>query len=204
MGRKILLVFAALTLIVAGGALYLSLAGGKASAGGPALTVLVASGDLPPGTAGVELSSASINQIQVPAESVPENAVTNIADVANLKTIVPIFKGQVLIARQFAATSATGGLPIPPGTNAVSVELSDSARVAGFVQPGSKVVVYSGAKILLPTASVIATGARTATGSGASNVKVATTIVTFALTPQETTILVGADGGSLYLGLLPT
>ncbi|MEI6622240.1 MAG: RcpC/CpaB family pilus assembly protein, partial [Actinomycetes bacterium] len=121
---------------------------------------------------------------------------------------VTIFKGQILIGRQFASTNATGGLPIPPGANAVSIELSDPARVAGFVQPGSQVVVYAstdtGTSVLLPNASVIAVGATTATGTGTANRAVATTIVTFALTPVDAARLVGASNRTLYLGLLPT
>ncbi|MEI8080913.1 MAG: Flp pilus assembly protein CpaB [Actinomycetes bacterium] len=208
MGRKILLVVAALTMIIAGGALYMSLTSASATPSGPSRTVLVANGDLPPGTSGAALTAAQVVQTTVPANMVPEKAITNLAEVAQLKTTVTIFKGQILIARQFASTNATGGLPIPPGTNAVSIELSDPARVAGFVQPGSQVVVYSGTDtgttVLLANASVIAVGATTATGTGTANRAVATTIVTFALTPADAAKLVGNSGRSLYLGLLPT
>lgn len=204
MGRKVLIVLAALTMVIAGGALYLSLTSASAESGGQTRTVLVANGDLPPGTPGSALTSAQVVPVSVAASMVPDRAVSNLAEVAPLKTTVTIFKGQILIARQFAAANATGGLPIPPGTNAVSVELSDPARVAGFVQPGSQVVVYSGSAVLLPNAPVIAVGATTVTGTGTANKAIASTIVTFALTPADATKLVSAAGSGLYLGLLPT
>lgn len=204
MGRKVLIVFAALTMVIAGGALYLSLTSASAGSAGQTRTVLVANGDLPPGTPGSALTSAQVVPVSVAASMVPDRAVSSLAEVAPLKTTVTIFKGQILIARQFAAANATGGLPIPPGTNAVSVELSDPARVAGFVQPGSQVVVYSGSAVLLPNAPVIAVGATTVTGTGTANKAIASTIVTFALTPADATKLVSAAGSGLYLGLLPT
>lgn len=204
MGRKVLLVFAALTMVIAGGALYLSLtSSSSAESAGPTRTVLVANGDLPPGTPGSALTAAQVVPVTVAANMVPDQAVVDLAEVAPLKTTVTIFKGQILITRQFAAANATGGLPIPPGTNAISVELSDPARVAGFVQPGSRVVVYSGSAVLLPDAPVIAVGATTVTGTGTANKAIASTIVTFALTPADATKLVSAAGSGLYLGLLP-
>jgi pilus assembly protein CpaB len=211
MARKLLLVFASLTLIIAGAALYLSLTKTQVVAGTktPKRPILVATGDLPPGTTAASLTDLQVQVIQVDPVGVPPAALTSIAQVANLKTIVPIFKGQTLITRQFAQTSATGGLPIPQGKNAISVELQDDRRVAGFVQPGSQVVVYTVKDtvplVLLTSASVIAIGPTTATGKApTADQTIASTIVTFALTTADATKLVGADSGSLYLGLLPS
>jgi len=211
MARKLLLIVASLTLVIAGAALYVSLSSSPTQATAATRNVLIATGDLPPGLESRALTSNEVRVVAVSPDAVPPGALSAISEVANLKTTVPVFKGQVLMARQFAATSATGGLPIPAGTNAISVELSDPARVAGFVQPGSRVVVYQTvngiSQVLLPSASVIAVGATTANDAAdpatASNKAVATTIVTFALNAKQSTKLVSAPQGSLYLGLLP-
>jgi len=209
MARKLLLIFASLTLVIAGGALYLSLSQGTSQASGSTRQVLVATGDIAPGTPADSLTDASVRTVQVDLNAAPASALPALTKVAGLITTVPIFTGQVLIPRQFATAAATGGLPIPPGTNAVSVEFNDPARVAGFVQPGSKVIIYNTAggtgTVLLPSASVIAVGPATAIGKGAdsANKSVPSTIVTFALTPRDAAKLVAVPSSSLYLGLLP-
>lgn len=212
MARKVLLIVASFTLVIAGAALYFSVT--KASANSSSTsTVYVAAGDLGPGTLGSSLSDVQVQKIQVPASLVPPNALTDIAQVAQLQSSVPIFKGQVLMARMFSPTAATGGLAIPAGTNAVTIQLTDPGRVAGFVQPGSKVVVYQTASsgspngaVVLREAKVIAVGPTTTNGSSGagtvSNKAVATALITFALSPVDSVKVVGRD--DLYLGLLPS
>lgn len=211
MARKILLVVASLTLVIAGAALYLTVSKPAASASNTA-TVYVAAGDLGPGTRGAALTENQVQKMQVASNLVPPNALTSLAQVAALQTTVPVFKGQILMARMFSTTAATGGLSIPPGTNAVTVQLTDGGRVAGFVQPGSKVVVYqtpqdggTAGTVVLQAAQVIAIGPTTANGKSAdgavSNKAVPTTLITFALTPRDSVKVVGKE--NLYLGLLP-
>lgn len=209
MARKLLLIFASLTLVIAGGALYFALANGStatASVAGPTRPVLVATGDLPPGS---KLADINVTTVQMPANVVAANTLNSLSQVVNLLAIVPIFKGQILMSPMFGTSLTTGGLAIPPGTNAVTVSISDTGRVAGFVQPGSKVVVYDtsadgGGKVLLQSAQVIAIGPTTQTGTGNAavpNKTASTTLVTFALTPKDAISIVGKD--SLSLGLLP-
>ncbi|MFA7265842.1 MAG: RcpC/CpaB family pilus assembly protein [Candidatus Nanopelagicales bacterium] len=209
MARKIILVVASLTLVIAGAALYLTVSKPAVSAS-DSTTVYVAAGDLGPGTRAATLTDTRVQRVQVASNLVPPNALTNISQVINLQTSVPIFKGQILMTRMFSTTATTGGLSIPPGTNAVTIQLSDGGRVAGFVQPGSKVVVYqAGADagtVVLQSADVIAVGPTTATGKAGdgtvSNKAVDTTLITFALTPRDSVKVVGKEG--LYLGLLPS
>ena len=212
MARKVLLVVASLTLVIAGAALYLSMTKSTASASGGTATVYISTADLGPGTRGSTLTDVQVQRVQVATSLVPPNALTNINQVANLQTSVPIFKGQILMARMFSPTATTGGLSIPPGTNAITLTLSDPGRVAGFVQPGSKVVVYqvgSGTtpgSVALREAQVIAVGPTTANGKNGdgavSNKGVPTALITFALTPVDSIKVVGRE--DLYLGLLPT
>ncbi len=211
MARKVLLIVASLTLVIAGAGLYLSMTKSNASPISGEVTVFVATGDLGPGTKGSALTESQVQRVSVASNLAPPNALTNLAQIADLQTTVPIFKGQILMARMFATTSATGGLSIPPGTNAVTIELSDPGRVAGFVQPGSNVVVYqvgtdgaSGA-VVLKEAQVIAVGPTTTSGKGGdgvvSNKGVPTALITFALSPVDSVKVIGR--GDLALGLLP-
>lgn len=213
MARKMLLIFASLTLVIAGGALYLAMSKAPATAAGSTRSVLIVTGDLPPGTPGGSLTDTQVQAIDVSASLVPADAVTSISQVATLQSIGPLFRGQILMGRMFAPTSATGGLPIPPGTNAITLQITDSGRVAGFVQPGSKVVVYDTAQgsdtpgsVVLQSAEVIAVGPTTSAGQPVggvvSNKNAAVTLVTFALSPKDSIKVVGRE--DLYLGLLPS
>lgn len=168
MARKLLLIFASLTLVIAGGALYLSLSKSPATASNSTQSVLISTSDLPPGTAGSSLNENLVQVVEVSSNLVPADAVTSLGQVASLQTVGPLFRGQILMGRMFAPTSATGGLPIPPGTNAITLQVTDPGRVAGFVQPGSKVVVYQVAggsgtpgTVVLQMAEVIAIGPTT-------------------------------------------
>jgi len=209
--RKLVVVLCAIALLAGGAGIVVSVRA-AAAAGGKTNRVLVASADIPPGTPVSELGNR-VRQADLPAGAVPAGAVTDPANVAGLKTTVPIFADQILVSRQFGEVAATGGLPIPPGHNAVSAELDDPQRVAGFVQPGSQVIVYavasrgeeetaSEARVLLKSATVIAVGPATAAGGG--DVPVDRKIVTFALVEADAAKLVAASAaGDLYLGLLP-
>ena len=212
MARKIILVVASLTLVIAGAALYLTVSKPAASASN-ATTVYVATGDLGPGTRAASLTDVQLQKMQVASNLVPPNALTNLSQVADLQTSVPVFKGQILMTRMFPKTATTGGLSIPPGTNAVTVQRSDGGGEAGFAQPGTKVVVHQSSTqiggsgtVVLQSAQVIAVGPTTATGKAAdgtvSNKSVATALITLALTPRDSVKVVGKEG--LYLGLLPS
>ncbi|MGH3471611.1 MAG: RcpC/CpaB family pilus assembly protein [Nocardioidaceae bacterium] len=109
---------------------------------------------------------------------------------------------------------------------AVSVQLTDPARVAGFVTPGSKVAVFlssagsSGTatagsagpftRLLLPNVEVIGVGSTTllstttTTPAGAQTTQqVSQTILTLALTQKQAQQVIFASGnGTLALGLL--
>lgn len=212
MARKLLLIFASLTLVLAGAALYFALAKPATSSSG-SRTVIVATGDLPAGTRATALREPLIQVVSVQSNLVPPNAIQSLAEVSQLQTLVPVFRGQILMERMFAQTASTGGLSIPGGTNAVTLQMTDPGRVAGFVQPGSRVIIYKMAagddtpgKVVLPNARVIAVGPTTETGrtgdAAVSNKTAATTLVTFALTPKESIEVVGRE--DLYLGLLPS
>ena len=84
---------------------------------------------------------------------------------------VPIYPGEQVVAEKFSAeaVAATSTLPIQEQDGAVSVNLADPARVAGFVNPGSEVAIYfSGTngdgpftRLLLERVTVIGVGSTT-------------------------------------------
>ncbi len=86
---------------------------------------------------------------------------------------VDIYPGEQIVDAKFGDTVAvTSALPIGEGQMAVSVNLTDTARVAGFVSPGSEVAVYfngadaSGApfsRVLLERVPVIGVGSTSST-----------------------------------------
>jgi pilus assembly protein CpaB len=106
------------------------------------------------------------------------------------------------------------------GLLAVSVVLGDPQRVAGFVQPGSKVAVFvttegdegrRATKLLLPTADVAAVGPTTAVASSstqdsdaaAEEETVTKAILTLGLTQEQAQKLIFAqESGNLYFALL--
>ena len=83
-----------------------------------------------------------------------------------------IYAGEQIIASKFGTTAAsTSTLTIPKGMIAVSINLTDTGRVAGFVNPGDKVAIFMNSdggaglgaftRLLLADVEVIAVGATT-------------------------------------------
>lgn len=86
-----------------------------------------------------------------------------------------ILPGEQIVADKFSAEAAatgTSALALPKGMIAISVSLSDTARVAGFINPGTTVAIFlngtdpSGApysRLLLDDVQVLAVGSTTTT-----------------------------------------
>lgn len=83
-----------------------------------------------------------------------------------------IYVGEQIVASKFGTTPAsTNTLTVPDGEIAVSINLTDTARVAGFVNPGDKVAIFmnstggaglgSFTRLLLSDIEVIAVGTTT-------------------------------------------
>ncbi len=124
-------------------------------------------------------------------------------------------------SRPSSASPATrSNLPIPEGKLAVSVQLADPARVAGFVAPGSEVAIFltieggRGAdsevtRVLLPKVQVIATGATTlvstiTTAEGETQTEeLPKALLTLAVSQSEAQkVVYGSQHGQMYFGLL--
>lgn len=148
MARRTLLVLLAIMLGLFGAgavALYVSKADSRAQAGQEQKTILVAKKLIASGTA-VDLAQTDglIGTETMAAKDVPANALTEVSSIKGLSAINDIYPGLPLMPAMFAVTkAATGALTLPDGTMAMSVQLTDPERVAGFVVPGSEVAIFA-------------------------------------------------------------
>lgn len=191
--------------------------------GAEPVDVLVASQRLAAGTSGSAASAEQLVEVvSMPRKSVPEGALTSLDQVATQTLVSDVFAGEVMLRAKFAdQTARTGALLIPAERIAVSVELEDPQRVAGFVVPGSEVAIFATVdapaaegveaqqvtRLLLPRTSVIAVGPATLRPAeeeaDSDEEVVAKAVLTLAVTQEEAERLVhGVQTGELYLGLL--
>lgn len=137
--------------------------------------------------------------------------------------LVPIYPGEQLIQAKFggaADVSADTGLQLQKGQITATVNLTDTARVAGFVNPGSDVAVFfngtdpaSGqpfTRLLLPRATVLAVGSTTPVSTtttdqtGQQTVEqLPRTLITLALSQEDAQRVMFAQGnGELAFALV--
>ena len=230
MGRRIVLLVAAAVIAALGTVLvytYAKNADDRALADQNPVTVLVAKNEIPAGTPVTEaVENGDLEQKEVPRATAIDGAMTTVEPIKEQVALTTIFPNQQLSTQMFGKTlAAEQTLPIPSGNIAVSFQFTDPARVAGFVKPGSQVVVFltiasesqqEATRVLLPKALVIGVGRTTTApqpatdGTSGSSSDVAANqeqipraLLTLALTDQEAAKLVyGSQHGTLYLGLL--
>lgn len=229
MGRRTLLLVAALVVAALGTVLvffYAQNAENAAQQGQTLVRVLVAKTQIDIGTTGAAASAnGAFTEQQVPKANVVSGAVSDAAPLASQVALVPIFPGQQIISQQWGATATTSGLSLPAGTIAMSVQLGDPERVAGFVQPGASIAIMAfgqakaatgatpgqaSVRTLLAGIPVIAVGPTTvvskttASGTSANTEQIPTAILTLAVTQQQAEKIVYASGnvsGSTFSGL---
>ena len=146
---------------------------------------------------------------------------------ASLLALTDIAPGEFVVASRFGTTPlGQKAIQVPDGQVAISLSLSDPARVGAFVTPGSHIVIYdtyvpvvaaAGAtaaaaaaaaskqtRVLLDDVLVIAMGSTTLTppaGGQAQPAAAAGALVTVALPPAMAAKLVhGIQTGTLYAG----
>ncbi|MCW2712244.1 MAG: hypothetical protein JWP24_2438 [Marmoricola sp.] len=148
------------------------------------------------------------------------DALTTLDPIAGKVATTAIYPGEQLTSAKFGATGAATGLTIPKGKLAVSVNLSDPARVAGFVNPGDRVAIFMVSsdargpysRLLLPNVEVIGAGTTTvvattttdSTGAQTSE-QLPKTLLTLAVTQSEAErVLFASQNGELAFGLMNT
>lgn len=219
--RKVLLVVAAViaalgTLLVF---LYVRGADTRADAQYGAVTVLRASKQIAPGeTVAAAQAAGKFTQSSVVQKDLLPGALTSLDTVTDQVATTAIYPGEQIIATKFGTTAAATGLTIPKGRLAISVNLTDPARVAGFVNPGDKVGIFmSGTqkdspftRTLLSNVEVIGVGATSvvaATPTAADGAQPTDqppkTLLTLALTQNEAEkVLFASQNGELAVALL--
>lgn len=216
--RSVLLVVAVLialagtTLIV----LYVQGVDQRATEGQELVEVLTATDVINTGDTVADAQAAGkFETSQVRLEDLVEGALTSTSSISELVAIGTIFPGEQVIARRFGSLGDTSSLVIPEGLLAVSVELTDPARVAGFVNPGSEVAIFvSGTPVLgaqqlpaytgllLPKVQVIGVGTTSITsrntteGEQQTVEQVAKTILTLAVDQEQAEKLIFASRNS--------
>ncbi len=151
--RRLLAVGLALVLAACGTLAVLAYvwsADSRAVAGKKAVTVLVAKERIPAGTTGERIRTSYAEAVKMPASSVPADALSAIgADLDPMVITSEVQPRQLLLAGAFGPRSrVSGGLNIPTGRIAVSVEMEVPEQVAGYVLPGSKVAVFDTFNVL--------------------------------------------------------
>ena len=101
-------------------------------------TVVVAAATIEPRTM---LISRVLETKEFPENTLPGNAVTDIAEIANKPARVRIFKGDVITYDKVYRNAQQAGFvgTIPPDCRAVSISVNDVTGVAGFAKPGDYV-----------------------------------------------------------------
>jgi pilus assembly protein CpaB len=148
--RRILTVVLAIVLAIVGTGLvlvYVNQANSRAIAGQKAVSVVVAQRLIPAGTSAGEAQSEGLFGTEtLPAKSVPSNAVQSISpDLSTLVASADIQPGQLVLRPMLVTAnlaSATGGIVVPSGMEAVTISLCLPEAVANYIHPGSKVAVF--------------------------------------------------------------
>ena len=196
MRRRLLAILAAAVLAVVGClavVAYVRGADQRALAGRQAVWVLVSKQRVPAGTSAAGIRDGGYTErVAMPADTVPGTALAALDhQLDGLVLTADLPTSQLLLHGMFAAPSqVTGGLAVPDGKLAVSVQMTAAGRVAGYVRPGSRVAVFStftmregrgrvpagdglssghdynqATRVLLPRVEVIAVGERGAAGA---------------------------------------
>ncbi|MGD9955903.1 MAG: Flp pilus assembly protein CpaB [Candidatus Nanopelagicales bacterium] len=214
MGRRTVLLIAALLAAVLGVVLvflYAQNIQNQADADAAPVTVLVAKAEIPAGTTGAAAANAgSFEQQVIPAKAAAPTALSDPAAIQDLVALGNIFPGQQIISQQWGTEGQLTRLPLPDGKIALSLELGDPQRVAGFVSPGSTVAIFAtgGPRIrtLLSGITVIGVGATGLNAAPTQNGEQQTSsaILTLAVTQAEAEKIIYSQGlaaESAYNGL---
>ena len=226
--RPILIALAVLLALIGTGAVYVYVhsADSRAVNGLKATTVLVATKQIPVGTPWSAIASGGyVTTESVPASAAPATALSSTSANVTPTNVATysIAPGQIVVREAFGQKPAAVGVLNIPGTlQAMTISLPANADVAGYVQPGSQVAVYTilldqhskagvleGAqqyvsKLLLARVGVLAVSQPApSTVNGTGTGSAGTTLVTLALTQQQAErVVLAQKAGDLYLSLL--
>jgi len=218
--RSILLLLAAMiaalgTLLVF---LYVQGAEGRAKEDVESVEVLVATQKIEQGESFDDAAASKFEIREIPRDQVLDGAQKNFDNLDGLVALAPIFPREQIIADKWGGSVdiTSTVLAIPDDKVAASVNLTDPARVAGFVNPGSEVAILVSVdegrytRTLLSRVTVLGVGGTSTitstktTGKGESTTsEIPQTLMTIAVTQKEAEkVLWGASFGELSFALV--
>ncbi len=219
--RKVLLLVAAVIAALGTALVFVYVQGSdtRADARYGAVTVLrvtkpIASGE----TVAAAQAAGKFETSSVSEKDLLPNALTSLDPVSAQVALSAIYPGEQLITSKFGVAGSANALAIPKGKIAISVNLTDPARVAGFVNPGDKVAIFmngngtSGTftRLLLGNVQVIGAGTTTMVATTTTDAagaqttdQLPKTLLTLAVTQTEAErVLYASSNGDLAFGLL--
>ncbi len=222
--RRILLVVAVLVAALGSALVFLYTRGAdtRAEEKFDTVEVLKATAVINPGETIADAQSAGkLALASVSQDSLLDGYQTTTDSLDGMVSLGTIYPGEQIIAAKWGTSAAVqSSLQIPDESMAASVNLTDPARVAGFVNPGSEVAVFwtgidettgkTMTKILLTRVTVLGVGSTTPVSTtttdqtGASTTEqLPRTLLTLSLTQAQTQkLLLGSSTGELAFGLL--
>lgn len=228
--RSVLLIVAVLIALVGTSMIVLYVQGidSRATAGQELVEVLAATDVIETGEdVAAAQEAGKFEKTEVRREDLVEGALTSTSSITDLVAIGTIYPGEQILAKKFGNMGDADTLVIPDDKLAVSVELTDPERVAGFVNPGSEVAIFVSAdpvlytpdgkerklpqytRLLLPNVEVVGVGTTsmasktTTTEEGEETEPVARTILTVAVDQEQAERLIYADrNGDISFALL--
>ena len=184
-----------------------------------AVQVLRAVKPIAPGEA-VEAAQAAgkIESSTVARKDFIQGGLTSLDSITGRVAMTAIAPGEQIVDIKFGASGASTALTIPKGKLAISVNLTDPSRVAGFVNPGDNVAIFmTGAgssgnftRMLLSGVQVLGAGTTTVVSTTTTNPdgaqtseQLPKTLLTLAVTQADAErILFATANGELAFGLL--
>ena len=225
MGRRRILLVVAVVVAALGAALVFVYAKGaedRAAEKFDTVDVLVATSEIQRGeSANAAYESGKIDIRKVPRAQVLDGATADGTAFTDQYALTSLYPGEQLIPAKFGGADeveAATTLPIPEGMVAISISLSDTARVGPFIKPGARVGVFltgtlppsnvPTTKLLMRDLLVLATGSTTtmaepaAGQAAAAEEELPNTLFTLAVTQKQAEKILFAQGlGELALAL---
>jgi pilus assembly protein CpaB len=227
-GRALVVVLALIlaTLATAGVFLYARGVEEDAKAGGTMVSVVVSEVDIPPRTdLNLLIKDDLFRTIQVNEAAYVDGAITSVDQLADKNNAVAILAGEQIPQARITGNVQGGALSIPEGMEALTVSLDAPRGVAGLLNTGDSVTIYSTFKevarrdgstetvtiVLVPTVELLAVHRPLASSTFGGDDTAAqgeqlpnSLAVTVALTPEDAQRFVFAmENGSTWFGLLP-
>ena len=119
------------------------------------------------------VSAGKFQLAEMPASAVLPGALTSTDALDDQVATATIYPGEQVLSQKFGVVGSASALSTPKGDMALSVQVTDPDRVAGFVSPGSDIAVWvtdwdpsePGTRLLLEKVQVLGVGETTPTTS---------------------------------------